>query len=129
MERVFVSYRDPHTKRTLEVYQGIPAYIREFEADEDEMTRYIIGTMSGKDAPKTPRAWGQIAKGIYFSRVTAEMRQKARDQILDATADDIRALAPIIEAVLSDDQICVIGSETAMQKNEDLFDKVQPLFS
>ena len=41
-ESFLVSYRDPHLKRTLEVYQGVPAYIRAFEADEREMTKYII---------------------------------------------------------------------------------------
>ena len=53
-ESFFVSYRDPHLGRTLEVYQGIPGYIRDFQADEREMTKYIIGTISGKDVPQTP---------------------------------------------------------------------------
>ena len=39
-ESFLVSYRDPHLKRTLEVYQGVPDYIRAFEADEREMTKY-----------------------------------------------------------------------------------------
>ena len=41
-ESFLVSYRDPHLKRTLEVYQGVPDYIRAFEADEREMTKYIL---------------------------------------------------------------------------------------
>ena len=51
-ESYFVSYRDPHLKRTLDVYEGIPAYVRDFQADEREMTKYIIGTISGKDVPE-----------------------------------------------------------------------------
>ena len=47
-ESFLVSYRDPHLKRTLEVYKGVPDYIRAFEADEREMTKYIIGTISNK---------------------------------------------------------------------------------
>lgn len=54
-ESFLVSYRDPHLKRTLEVYQGVPDYIRAFEADEREMTKYIIGTISNKDVPRTPQ--------------------------------------------------------------------------
>ena len=51
-ESYFVSYRDPHLKRTLDVYEGIPAYVRDFQADEREMTKYIIGTISGRMFPE-----------------------------------------------------------------------------
>ena len=37
--------------------------------------------------------------------------QKERDEILNAQAEDIQALAPLIEAILSDEEICVVGSE------------------
>ena len=43
----FVSYRDPNLKKTFDVFAGIPEYIRNFNADEKEMTKYIIGTISG----------------------------------------------------------------------------------
>ena len=128
-ESFLVSYRDPHLKRTLEVYKGVPDYIRAFEADEREMTKYIIGTISNKDVPRTPQMQGSISKCAYFSQVTEEMLQKERDQILGARKEDIQALAAIVEAVLSDEQICVVGSETAISKAEDVFMEVKPLIS
>ena len=128
-ESFLVSYRDPHLKRTLEVYKGVPDYIRAFEADEREMTKYIIGTISNKDVPRTPQMQGSISKCAYFSQVTEEMLQKERDQILGARKEDIQALSAIVEAVLSDEQICVVGSETAISKAEDVFMEVKPLIS
>ena len=53
--------------------------------------------------------------------------QKTRDQIIDATPADIRALAPLVKAVLTDDSICVIGNEDAIEKEKDLFDSVESL--
>ena len=126
-ESFLVSYRDPHLKRTLEVYQGVPDYIRAFEADEREMTKYIIGTISNKDVPRTPQMQGSISKTAYFSKVTEDMLQKERNQILEAQKEDIQKLAALVEAVLSDDQICVVGSETAIEKAEDVFMEVKPL--
>ena len=126
-ESFLVSYRDPHLKRTLEVYQGVPDYIRAFEADEREMTKYIIGTISNKDVPRTPQMQGSISKTAYFSNVTEDMLQKERNQILEAQKEDIQKLAALVEAVLSDDQICVVGSETAIEKAEDVFMEVKPL--
>ena len=128
-ESYFVSYRDPHLRRTLEVYQGVPEYVRNFTADEREMTKYIIGTISGKDVPRTPQTQGALGRMAYFRGLTVEMMQKERDQILNATVEDIHALAPLIEAVLSDDQLCVVGSESAIEKAEDVFMETKPLVS
>ncbi len=126
-EGYFVSYRDPHLKRTLEIYQGIPDYIRNFQADEREMTKYIIGTISGKDVPKTPQMKGSVSKAAYFCHVTEEMIQKERDQILNATVEDIRALAQIVEAVLQAEQICVVGSESKVADASDILMEVRSL--
>lgn len=128
-EGFFVSYRDPHLSRTLEIYKGIPQYLRSFEADEKEMTKYIIGTISGKDVPRTPQMKGIFSKSAYFSGITEEMIQREREEILDADAQDIRKLAELVEAVLAAGQICVVGSETAVEKNKELFGIVKHLFS
>jgi hypothetical protein len=128
-ESFFVSYRDPHLKRTLEVYAGIPKYLKDFQADEREMTKYIIGTISNKDVPRTPQMKGSVSKTAYFCGVTEEMVQKERDEILGAKAEDIRALAPLVEAVLAADALCVVGSESAIQKEQELFGAVKPLIT
>ena len=128
-ESYLVSYRDPHLKRTLDVYKGIPDYIRGFQADEREMTKYIIGTISGKDVPKTPQMKGSVSKTAYFCGVTEEMIQKERDQILNASVEDIHELAEIIEAVLAADQICVVGSESKVSEASDVLMEVKSLIN
>ena len=123
----FVSYRDPHLKRTIDVFSGLPDYIEAFRADEREMTKYIIGAISSRDVPRTPQMQGNISRAAYFDGVTEEMLQKERDEILNASEEDIRSLAPMIRAILSDGQICVIGSETVLKKDGDLLDEIKPL--
>jgi len=123
----FVSYRDPHMRRTLDVYSGLPEYIASFDADEREMTKYIIGTISSKDIPLTPMLKGSLSRTMYFDNITDEMRQRERDEILNASASDIRSLSPMIAAVLQDRQICVIGSESVLKKNSDLLTEIKPL--
>ncbi len=128
-ESYFVSYRDPNLKGTLDVYKGVPEYLRSFQADEREMTKYIIGTVSGLDVPKTPKMKGQSSTAAYFMGVTLEELQRERDQVLDAQAEDIRNLAPVVEAVLSGGDICVIGGEESIQKEKDLFCETKHLIS
>lgn len=126
-EAFFVSYRDPHLRETLDVYRGIPAYLRDFQADERAMTKYIIGAISSKDVPLTPQMKGNISTSAYFMGVTEEMMQRERDQILDAAPEDIRALAEPLEAVLSQGHICVIGGEEMIGKEKDLFADIKYL--
>ncbi len=126
-EGFFVSYRDPNLGKTLEVFRGIPEYLRNFQADEREMTKYIIGAISGKDVPMTPQMAGSISTAAYFSGITEEMRQKERNEILDASVEDLRGLAEIVEAVLSQECVCAIGGEEAIQREKELFEDIKHL--
>ena len=124
-EGYFVSYRDPHLARTLNVYDGVVDYLKNFTVSERDMTKYIIGTMSNVDQPMTPVTKGERSMNLYMNKVSAEMIREERNQILDATQDDIRALYRVAEAVLKADQICVIGGEEMIEENKELFGTVK----
>lgn len=123
-EGYFVSYRDPNLKRTVEVYEGVVDYLKDFTVSERDMTKYIIGTMSNIDHPMTPAAKGERSKKLYMNKVSADMIREERNQILDASQDDIRALSRVAEAVLKADQFCVIGSEEKIEECRDMFETV-----
>ncbi len=126
-EAYFVSYRDPNLRKTNEIYDKIPEFLRGFEADEREMTKYIIGTLSGLDTPLYPEGMGNRSMVAYWRGGKEEDIQKERNQILNATDADIRALADLIEAVLSDNNFCVVGNENAIRKDETLFMNIRAL--
>ena len=126
-DTMFVSYRDPKLAKTNEVYDGIPAYLEQFEADEREMTKYIIGTISELDTPLTPSMKGSRSLNAYFCEITEEEVQKERDEILNATCEQIRALASQIRAVLDQQNLCVIGNEQKIRESKELFERIAPL--
>lgn len=119
----FVSYRDPHMDETNQIYNGIADYVEHFTVDERDMTKYIIGTISDLDVPLTPYSKGIRALGTYMMGVTYEMMQKEREEILTATQETIRGLAPAIRAVLEDGVVCAIGSEEAIGQSKILLEK------
>ena len=123
----FVSYRDPNLAATNEVYEKIPDYVRNFTADEDEMTKYIIGTVSDLDAPLNPSAKGARSMTAYLQGLTYEEIQKERDEILGASDADIRALGGLLEAVLSDGAFCVVGGEEVLRRNSEMFLHLEPV--
>lgn len=122
-----VSYRDPNLEETNAVYEAVPDYLYNFDADERDMMKYIIGTISDLDAPLTPRAKGRRSYSAYMADVTQEDVQKERDEVLSADAQKIRETAKTIEAILSDHFICAIGSEEKVQQANQLFDVVRVL--
>lgn len=123
----FVSYRDPNLCETNAVYDGIPEYIGSFDADERDMTKYIIGTVSDMDTPLNPSARGTRSMTAYLQGLTDEDIQKERDEVIGATAEDIRALKDMIGAVLSEKNLCVIGNEETLQREAAMFKRLESL--
>lgn len=122
------SYRDPNLRKTNEIFEGIPAYLHDFDVDERDMTKFIIGTVSALDAPLPPAAKGIRSMSAYLSGVTDEDVQKERDEVLSATPADIRALEPLVKSVLAEDCLCVIGNEDMLTKEKDMFIHLEDLF-
>lgn len=126
-ESYFVSYRDPNLGKTNEIYEHVPDYLRNFTADERDMTKYVIGTFGSLDTPMNPEAKGSRSMSAYLQELPFEQIQKERDEILNATPEDIRALSDLIASVISDECLCVIGNENAIRAEKELFASIQTL--
>ena len=124
----FASYRDPKLRATNEIYEKIPEYLKEFDADERDMTKYIIGTISEMDTPLTPISRGRRSLICYLGHITDEELQKERDAVLSGTAEDIRALAPLVQAVLEEQDLCVIGNEETLRAEKEMFMELKNLY-
>ncbi len=118
----FTSYRDPHLKNTLEVYRAIPEYLRNFQADDREMTKYIIGAFGEMTSPLTNSL--KIARSLeaYRTGLPYEVLQKERKEIINTDAETIRGLANMVEAVLNQGHLAVLGNEAKINQEESLFD-------
>lgn len=123
----FTSYRDPNLRETNKIFENAPEYIRNFTANEREITKYIIGTISNIDVPRTPRAVGSVSMGAYLTGVTMEDFQKQRNEILDVTEEEIRKLADHLSAMLDCENLCVLGGEKKIEESNDLFLHVKTL--
>lgn len=123
----FVSYRDPGLKETNDIYDQALEYVRNFQANERDMTKFMIGAISNMDTPLTPSAKGSRSFHAYMCGISEAYLQNIRNQVLEVTQEDIRSLAPIIEALLEEGSICVIGNEKKIDENKELFDTISSL--
>ncbi len=122
-----VSYRDPNLTRTLEVYEQAADYMEQFQADERDMTKYVIGTVSEMDTPLQPGARGARSRIAYLAGLTEDILQRERDQVLDCRQEDIRAMAEYLRAIMKDRVVCVLGGEEIIEENKVLFDRTATL--
>lgn len=123
----FVSYRDPNLEKTNEVFEGIPEFVENFTVEDRDMDKYIIGTISDLDLPLTPKNKAVRALTAYLTGLTYEKMQKERDEILGASQESIRALAPMLRAVIDNDIVCALGNAGKIGKSE-LFTEKENLF-
>jgi hypothetical protein len=120
----FSTYRDPQLKNSLEAFRSLPEWLEGLELTDREMTKYVIGTMSGVDVPLTNSLKVSRAAMQELLAVTDANRQKTRNEILDVTLEDIKALAKMIREVLADNYICVVGGQQAIEENKNEFNKI-----
>ena len=126
-EGYLVSYRDPNLEKTMEIYEGVVDYLKNFDIDDRDMNKFIIGTISNLDRPMNPAAKGNRSLNLYMNRITEEMIRREREQILDAQQEDIRGLATVLEAVLAAGELCVIGSEEKIEEAKEMFGEIRTL--
>lgn len=124
----FTSYRDPNLMETYEVYKNAAVYVRDFSADDRDMTKYIIGAISRLDTPLTPSAEGNFSYIAYLMGLDDEDLQKDRDEVLGTDVDKIRALAPYVEAATEGGIICAIGDEGKIESARENFYETVSVF-
>lgn len=117
----FMSYRDPHLQRTLEVYNNSGQYLENLELSEQELSNAIIATSGSLDRPMTPSEKGSRATTRYIIGLTHEEVQAERDEVLSTDLDDLRAFSQILQKTMEQDNICVFGGEEKINEVPQLF--------
>ncbi|MGY0372703.1 insulinase family protein [Clostridium sp. JNZ J1-5] len=124
----FGSYRDPNLKGTLEVFDKAEEYLKNFDVDEREMTKYIIGTISSLDTPLTPSLKADKADAYYLSKITDDDIQKERDEVLNCKKEDIKGFANLISDAMKQNYICVLGNASKIKENKEIFKELVEVF-
>lgn len=123
-----VSYRDPNMKETNEIFERAAEYVRNFDVSDRDMVKFIIGTIGGMDTPMNPASKGMRSFGAYICNADYEDMKQERAQVLKATVQSIRALAPLIDTAVSQNYLCVVGNVGKIHENGQMFEKIEPLF-
>ncbi|HET58102.1 MAG TPA: peptidase M16, partial [Deltaproteobacteria bacterium] len=110
----FVSYRDPHVRETLAIFDETAHFLRKKKMTRQEVTKAVIGAVGDMDAYQFPDAKGYTSMARYIAGISEEERQRIRDEVLATTTDDFRAFADVLDEVVKEGGITILGSEEAL---------------
>jgi Zn-dependent M16 (insulinase) family peptidase len=110
----FVSYRDPHTLRTLEVFREAADYLRGVDLSREEMDQAIVGAIGDLDAYMLPDAQGNAAMGRILAGDDEAGRERMRREILATTLDDFRQFGEVLSRAMEDAHVVTLGSREAL---------------
>ena len=115
---IFTSYRDPNPQNSLKVYANAGDFIRDFTESDEDLTKYVISSISGMDGlvSSARRGYGQE---LNFIRGTGyEDLCEIRQQMLKVTKEELAELAGLFDKTGLDASICVVGNEEAIAPDD-----------
>ncbi|MDR0871198.1 MAG: insulinase family protein [Planctomycetaceae bacterium] len=115
------SYRDPHLKRTVDLFDGVADYLENLQMSEDDLEKAVISTIGSLDKPQTPAGKGGQTAAMQMSGLTQEDIQRERNEVLSTTVEDLRKFAPLFREGLKQGNICVFGNEQKIEADKALF--------
>lgn len=120
-----LSYRDPHFKRTLDVFEEAKNWLQEGRFNEEDLKEAILQTASALDTPLSPASKAVQEYRLGKRGRTKEVRQAFRDGVLTTTREEVMAAATKLftgpasmAAVTSAEIFSREGAETTIEQKE-----------
>ena len=115
------SYRDPNLTETLDIYYNIAEYIANFDADNNELNKYIIGALNTLDVLMSPSAQASYSLAQYLTESPYEKYDEIVSEIKNTTVTDLRKLCSEFENRRASSFKCVLGAKEKVLENKELF--------
>ncbi|CCG82467.1 Mitochondrial presequence protease [Taphrina deformans PYCC 5710] len=107
----YYSYRDPNTLKTLQTMEDAGAWAVSQSWANQDLEEAKLSIFQGVDAPISVASEGMV----YFTeRITAEMRQQRREQLLAVNSSQIREVAEkyLVQSVVNEQtSVAILGEK------------------
>ena len=121
------SYSDPNILKTYNSFNEIYSYIENLDITEEELLMYKIGTINVIDKPIKNYEINQLAMVRYFKQTDENELYIRKQQVLNATLDDIKKYSQIIKGGFKKSAICTIGNKDDISLCEYIFYSVKKI--
>lgn len=121
---VFYSVDDPNLKETINVFNNAGLFLKNFNPSQEEMNNYIYKSIEYIDFELEPKVKGLVWDDIYIIGKTQQDILRHRDEIFSTSAADIRNYADLIDTIMKQNNLCVIGNGSKLKAEENMFEDI-----
>ncbi len=110
------SYRDPSPAQSLDVFKTLGEALTAFCDSGEDITRYILSTVSSTEPLKTPKQKGETANAYRFEGLSRDDVLARRNAILATTPAAIRGCADLFAKFADESATCVFAGADLLPK-------------
>lgn len=121
------SYRDPHLKQSLAVYQNMDQSFKDLDLNSDFVEQRIIGSLTHYQYPLTPKEVNALKLKRYFCKQSKSDLDQEFSDLIHTQQEDLLALNDTVSQAMEDAKIVVYGNRDKLQANQALFDQLREL--
>lgn len=109
------SYRDPSPAGSLQTFDAMAEFLKEFCDRDEDPEQFIIASAAGTEPLRTPAGQGLEADELWFSGITEEDRKRMHRQILNTDCRRLNDFCPALKKMSEEGCICVLGKEGVLK--------------
>ncbi|MDO4378732.1 MAG: insulinase family protein [Erysipelotrichia bacterium] len=111
----FYSFRDPKPLNSIATYKKCAQYLTDLADSNENLEKYIIGTIGDSEPILTNKSKMQIGNVEYFTNYTYEDRCNSRHQVLNTTKEDLLKAAKIYDYVAKNAHLCIVADKETIE--------------
>ena len=105
------SYRDPALEKTIDIFDKIGEFLTNFECDEREIEKYILGTINKYNRQLNIVEKNEFAVQNYFTETTETEFLNIQQEILNTDLKQINDIGKNISIMKKEKSLCVLGNK------------------
>ncbi len=114
------SYRDPSAKRTLDIYAGLAADLREFCESDEAIDKYIISSIARTEPVRSHLGESVAVDAEWFCKIDEDCIRRLRRDMLECTKEKLMDWCDALSAMTEKGAVCVIGYDGVLADCEGL---------
>ena len=120
----FITYRDPNIKETFDVYEALPAFLANYEVDQETLDGYILSSYSGYAMPE-----GQLSGAIsailnVLTETPDDIKLQYMRELKTLTPDRLQSLSEAYSGMMENGIRLTAGGAAALNEQADLYDVI-----
>ena len=119
-----VSYRDPNVTETFDVYEAMPAFVKDLDTDQEELDGYILSAYSYYAKPEGELSGAVSAALSTLTGEPLDIKLQYMRDLKTLTPEKLHDYASAFESFVSDGIRFTAGGAGAINENADLYDTI-----